>query len=101
MSYFDPEIYNKQNLKPEDRSELDFVQSMINDVIDSALSSYVWCEEIESLKILKKQIAENFSEHLKEKFGYSLNDICVSIIDGYEDDVQKVEDYETYLYIQQ
>jgi hypothetical protein len=38
MTYFNPKIYNKQNLKKEDRRELEYYNNMFLNVIDSALT---------------------------------------------------------------
>lgn len=50
MTYFDPHIYNKQNLKKEDREEIDYWECIILNAIDVVAEEYC----LEQPKSLKK-----------------------------------------------
>ena len=100
MTYFNPRIYNKQNLKEKDRKELEYYNNMFLNVIDSALTDEH--DEYDDGSIAGKirlEFCEQFCDRLKTKLGYAMQDIVVSIIDGYKDDheVKKIDDYETFL----
>lgn len=100
MTYFNPEIYCKQNLKEEDRKKLEFYQGIFESVIENSADNYetmTGCG-IESLDKLVMDVVNNFVEELKVELGITLQELAVSIIDHYEEDVEPVEDYETFYY---
>jgi len=101
VSYFNPKIYNRENLKKDDVFMLDSWQELINNTIDNAVNN----QEIEgdlglgdTLNNIKNEIIKNFCESLKTDFGYRLQDVVVSLIDGYGEDVEEREEFTTYYY---
>lgn len=100
MTYFNPEIYCKQNLKEKDREELEFYQERFESVIENAVDTYETMTEsgIESVDKLVMDVVNNFVEELKVELGITLQELAVSVIDHYEEDVDPVEDYETFYY---
>lgn len=100
MTYFDPEIYCKQNLKEKDRKELEFYQERFESVIENSADNYeaMTGTGIKSVDKLVMDVVNNFVEELKVELGITLQELAVSIIDHYEEDVEPVEDYETFYY---
>lgn len=99
MSYFNPKVYNRENLTDADRRELDYWHDVFMSTIDGALCSYVENDEdCEALYELKKSIVEHFCEELKLDFGCAMQEHAVSVIDDYEHDVPEHETYTTYYY---
>lgn len=98
MSYFDPKIYNKQNLKEEDRKELDFYEGLLETSINCVLEDEVDDEVNEAgiLAQIKKEIYEECCNNIKELFGMQLQMAAINIIDDYENEVEAVENPETY-----
>jgi hypothetical protein len=100
MSYYDPHIYNKQNLKEKDLKELSYYEGEFCNAVESAKEDYL--DEIsDKLPTLKKLVGEIIGDFIKEckvRFGYALHDMTVSIIDNYDADVDEVDNPETFLY---
>lgn len=96
MSYYNPKIFNKQNLKAEDRTELDYWDGVFKNVVLNTKEDYD--DDIPAITELKKQIIDDFCEKLKTNWGYELQENVVSIIDNYEEDIEEVENPETYFY---
>ena len=99
MSYYEPKIYNKQNLKEKDLRELEYYEGMFHNAIENTLSDYD-DEYPEGVDTLVKGVTKDFAKRLKAYLGYSLNEDMVSIIDNYEDnvDVKEVENPTTFIY---
>lgn len=93
MTYFDPHIYCKQNLKDKDREELEYWQTVFENVIESA-SFEIGDESI--LAQIRKEIIDDFCKELKKELSYAMQDNLVGCIDGYEDEVKEVEEPETF-----
>lgn len=93
---FDYKIYNKQNLKEEDRQKLDLFQEKIENVIDKTEFDY----EVEPgiLGAIRTEVIGQFVEELKKMFGFELQNMAAEIIDNYEEEVKPVEDPITYEY---
>lgn len=100
MSYYNPKIFNKQNLKAEDRQELDFWNGEFLNCVEFSKDEYELrnCDDIPLIEELKKQIIDDFCVFLKTQWGYTLQENVVSIIDNYEEDVEEIENPETYFY---
>lgn len=104
MSYFDPKIYCKQNLKAEDRERLEAGEKLVNMVIDRASIDYEEDveddEEIEVFAKIKKEVVECFVEYLKFWTANVLQEKLVGLIDNYEGEVEEVEDPEFFEYVE-
>lgn len=100
MSFFVPSIYCKQNLKEQDRINLEWLQTEMLNVIAAAQSEYI-AEDEEHLSILQKiecECAAEFCENLKQELGFRLQALLISVIDSYEEDVEEVDNPETFYY---
>ena len=100
MTYFNPRIYNKQNLKEKDRKELEYWKEVFDSVIENAKERFVssTITDIQTIDTLLTEVAEEFCEYVRADLGYQLQDNVVSIIDNYEGDIEEVEEPETFLY---
>lgn len=103
MSYFDPTIYCKQNLKEADRAEMERYQKLFNDVLNYTYERYSedFCNEDSTmLDEVKLQIASTVIELAKDSLGRTLEDHMVGLIDSYEADVVIKEhaEPESFLY---
>lgn len=100
MSYFDTKIYNKQNLKDKDKNEFDFWYFQFDNLIENARSNYELevADETSTIREMKKEIIDEFCETLKTDLGYAMQEVVVGVIDNYDNDVEEVENPETYLY---
>lgn len=102
MTWFNPNIYCKQNLKEDHRESLEYCERVCKDVIEHAQMEYGEdLEDNEDSKVLasiKKEIVASFVEYLRYELGDILQSECVSMIDSYENDVPSVEDPETFDY---
>lgn len=101
MSYFDPKIYNKQNLHEKDRAELSYWAEAFNNVIGNSVDQFLSEFKDVGLPFLEKaatEITEAFSEILRENIGYALQDTCVGMIEAYDEEIKEVEIPDTYLY---
>lgn len=98
MTYINPKIYNKQNLKPTDKFELDFWK----DNFENAVSNAQFNIELEMAGIpaigdIVKDVVEAYNTELRTAFYGKLQEVLVSIIDGYDDDdIKEYEEWETY-----
>lgn len=102
MTWFNPNIYCKQNLKEDHRKSIENCERVCKDVIEHAQMEYEeYLEDDEDSKVLasiKKEIVASFVEYLKYELGDILQNECVSMIDSYENDVPSVEDPATFDY---
>lgn len=101
MSYFDPKIYCKQNLKEADRKELEYWHCEFDSVICNAELDFTLDKNvgIPAIDAIINDIVKEYGEYLREKLGYTLQNNLVGCIENYgEDVVSEVEDPETFLY---
>lgn len=99
MTYFNPKIYNKQNLKDEDRKDIDFYKELFDSVISKAEFEAEMPSDIEIFDNIRNEIIDTFARDLRVNLGYALQDLVVGIIDGYEDeDIKEVDNPDTYYY---
>ena len=82
MSYFDPNVYNVEHLKPGDRRELEFWEETIENIIANALEAPGDGRELSIVREVKEQLEKD----LREEAGNQLFDVMVSVISGYSDD---------------
>ena len=99
MSFFNPRIYNKQNLKNEDRKELEYWHDVFSNMIENARDSYIDTGS-KTLDNVVQEIIDSFCEDLKSCLGVTMQENVVSIIDGYgeEHETPELENYDTFLY---
>ena len=102
MTYFNPKIFNKNNLKEKDRKELEYYDSLAKNCIDATLEDI----KLEHLynKILDKiyvEVAQEIRDSFLEHWGYTMQAQIVGILDSddYSDeDIKEYEKYDTFLY---
>ncbi len=99
MTYFNPKIYNRNNLEEKDRKALDYIKNFLDNVIEDTKEQYKNKADTETvLGKIQMEIVENFCEMLKVDMGFQLQEEIVYFIDGYEKDVEEVENPDTYYY---
>ena len=100
MSSYNPKIFNKQNLKEEDRTELDFWNGEVLNCIENTKEEYQLenYNDVPVLRDLKNQIIDDFCTLLKSQWGCTLQENVVGIIDNYDEDVEEIENPDTYYY---
>ena len=87
MTYFDPSVYDEQNLHETDKQEIEFWRGMIENALDNARDDIA--EEFEMLggfSILKKLCLELIDRYIKEFSKHLENyifDYVIGIIDNY------------------
>lgn len=89
-------IYNRENLKPEDRNELDFwFDDIITEIIET-LDDHP--TGVSALDDLISDIQRDYAHELIYNIGVNIDEVLVSIIDKYPDDVprERVEDFTRY-----
>ena len=96
MTYFNPEIYCKQNLEDADRRELEFWHSEIMGMIESAKPDRFDNSISETFDKIRDEIIENYAEGLKYVVSMALQDMMISVIESYGYDVEPVENPETF-----
>lgn len=97
MSYFNPKIYNKQNLKEDDLSELSYWETVFRNLIENTQMQERVSTGSQTMDNIKDEIIAGFCEELKVALGYELQQNAVAIIDNYGEDVPEREDFETFL----
>lgn len=97
MSYFNPKIFNRENLNDQDRAKLDYWHDEFDNVIENAFDDFESTGSTTADKIKREFIAD-FCDTLRERLGEALQDNLVSFIDGYRHEVKEREEYTDYLY---
>lgn len=97
MTYFNPKVYNRENLKEKDKHELDFYFRMVmNAIYNAEFDSKVTYELSPTLKKIKGELIEEFAKEVKEQIAITWDEIVVTMIDEYEEDVEEREEYTQY-----
>lgn len=97
MSYFDPKIYNLENLKEKDRKELEFWCDTCLGIVSSANPFMSDEDESDTLSKIRHEVIDEFCNDLFGEIASKFHDITVSIIDNYpEEDIPKVENPTTF-----
>ena len=97
MSYFDPKIYNLENLKEKDRKELEFWCNTCLGIVSSANPFMGEEDESNTLIKIKHEVIDEFCSDLFDEIASEFHDITVSIIDNYpEEDIPEVENPTTF-----
>lgn len=92
MSYFDPNVYNYEALKPEDQKLLDIYDLATEDalnrgfIIDDAMELSLDPEEDSTIDRIRREVAEEVFEHLEQHLTVQRLELIVSIIDGYPEE---------------
>lgn len=87
MTYFDPSVYNEQNLHETDKQEIEFWRGMIENALDNARDDIA--EEFEMLggsSILKKlclELIDGYIKKFSKHLGNDIFDYVIGIIDDY------------------
>lgn len=97
MSCFNPKIYNKQNLKEDDLSELSYWETVFKNLIENTQMQERLSTGSRTLDNVKDEIIAGFCEELKVALGEELQQNAVAIIDNYGEDVPEREEFETFL----
>lgn len=98
MSYYNPKYYNKENLKREHLVELDFWESTFKNLIRNEEMALRDSSGSDTFDKIREELIDDFCESLLISLGHKLQEVTVSLIDGYEDiDVQEREQYTTFL----
>lgn len=89
MSYFDPETYNYEALKPEDQKQLDAYDLAVKDalnkdfIIDDMMGLGMDPEEDSTIDKIRREVAEEVFEHIKQYLTVQRLELIVSIMDEY------------------
>ena len=94
MTYFDPHIYCKQNLKEEDLKEMEYWKRVFEDTINNAKIAYD--EEGDILDDIRKKVIDSFCEELEKSLNEQMQAQLEGCIESYEGDIEKVENPETF-----
>lgn len=90
MTYFDPEIYNEDNLNSDDKAKVNFLRCHFIDAIYEAEFRMFTAEEKDRdiFDQMKTSAVREYTEHLKKSFESRIMDFIVARIDSYpeEDD---------------
>ena len=91
--------YNKENLKESDRHELDFWFDEFMNAVANVECEHEPFDEDEEQTVLGRihsEIAAEVLDDLREHIGWQFDEIMVSIIDNYDDEVPEVKNFTTY-----
>lgn len=94
MTYFDPHIYNRENLKAKDREELDYWLNAFNNAIYNATDDMELGDG--TIDQLKADVVSEFTELLEDEFRLELQDDLIAIIEGYDGAINKKATWTTY-----
>lgn len=87
MSYFDPETYNYEALKPEDQKQLDAYDLAVKDalnkdfIIDDMMGLGMDPEEDSTIDKIRREVAEEVFEHIKQYLTVQRLELIVNIMD--------------------
>lgn len=88
MSFFNPDIYNEDNLLPKDKEIIASVRTLFESITDSyRIDEY--CDGVFLGKLeteLYKERLSLFLEFLKKQGEAEIDDMIVSMIEGYSDE---------------
>lgn len=99
MTYIDPKIYNRQNLSKEDHKICDLIYDFCDTLIDNTEIEETFDNDT-ILDQIKNDVIKEFCVKLRERLGYDLQDMVISMIECYPEDVKisEIEHPETYFY---
>lgn len=91
MTYFNPEIYNYDGLKPEDKKLIDVYDMAVQDalnkdhIIEDRMGLALDPEEDGIIDGIKREVAEEVFGHIADYLAIQRLELIVSIMDGYEE----------------
>lgn len=89
MSYFDPNVYNYEALRPEDQKLLDIYDLATEDalngerIIHDHMGLPLDLEEDTTIDRIRREVTEEVFEHLKQCLAVQRLELIVSIMDEY------------------
>lgn len=93
MTFFNPDIYNKYNLSPEDRKEIDFYEGLMDSALENVRSEYAYTSKNDKnpleVGIAQKQLEA--IDDVKNSLAAALQEVVISYIEAYSD-----EEFEKY-----
>ena len=95
MTYFNPKIYCKQNLKEEDRKRIERFKDEVEEIFNLALDDYEEELKGDSVDQIKLEVIKDFGETFKARVADRAQDYLIGVIESY-DEVEEVEDPETF-----
>lgn len=97
MSYFDPKIYNLENLKEKDRKELEFWCDTCIDIVYKTNLFIGEEDKSNTLDKIRHEVVDEFCNDLFDEIASKFHNITVSTIDNYpEEDIPEVENPTTF-----
>ena len=95
MTYYNSKIYNKQNLKEKDLHELEYWNSVFTNVIETT-DLGIECPS-DTLNSIIVEFQKDFVKELKTSLALTMQEHVISYIENYDEDVEEIEEYETFL----
>lgn len=88
MSYFNPELYNEDNLKVEDKKRVDELRTALNEILNNGVvGEYLNDKSIGKLeRELLKEKLKPFLEFINNKAEFFISDMIISIVENYENE---------------
>lgn len=99
MSYFNPKIYNNQNLKEEDRAELEYWHEVFENAVDCVkFDNNLIMSNSETLEKIVSEIIADFCTDLKSHIDSIMQEHIVAYINSYDEnkEIKEIEDYEVF-----
>ena len=99
MSYFNPKIYNKQNLKDEDRQEIEFYFGVIDNALRCADNDAEYDADKlpDSVKVLTRDIERDYLNRIKQAIENQFLVLVVSTIESADiEDIKEQEEPEQF-----
>lgn len=97
MSYYNPKIYNKENLRDEDRIRLEGWYDIFETVVENEKDDFDESTGSETLDKIRQEIIDDFAKKVMNSLGMYFQDMLIGIIDGYSEDVPEREEYTTFM----
>lgn len=88
MSYFNPELYNEDNLKDDDKKRIDDLKIALNEILNHGIiSEYLNDKELGKLeREFAKEKLKPFLEFINNKAEFFISDMIISIIENYDNE---------------
>lgn len=91
MSYFNPRIYNIQNLKKQDRMEVSYWRNIVREAAERSKADMDECHCHDTLEKIRAEIGIQAIDEFLESFDIQVAEIIVGLIDGYGDEIEVME----------